>query len=112
VNDEPMVTVGVDTHHRGQMITATRRWKDRLATLTSRYLRWEERRTRRIRHWSMKKRWLAFVLVPVVVLCCGGVVVGAPVLSLLRITLEASRWGPGMARGPGSASLWAGADAN
>jgi hypothetical protein len=52
--------------------------KDRLATLTSRYLRWEERRTRRIRHWSMKKRWLAFVFVPVVVLCCGGVVVGAP----------------------------------
>jgi hypothetical protein len=48
-------------------------------------------------------RHLAFVLVPVVVLCCSGVVVGAPVLSVLRITLQAGRRCPGIARGPRSA---------
>jgi hypothetical protein len=76
------------------VITAAHRWKEHLATLTERYLQWEERRTRRIRQWAIPKRWCVFVLVPLVIFCAGGVVAGVPVLWVLRITLEASRGAP------------------
>jgi hypothetical protein len=59
--------------------------------LPERYRRWEARNVARFGGWSMRRRWLTFVLVPTMILCCGGTALGAPAAWLLGTTIEASR---------------------
>jgi hypothetical protein len=40
--------------------------------LPERYRRWEARNVARFGGWSLRRRWLTFVLVPTLILCCGG----------------------------------------
>jgi hypothetical protein len=47
----------------------------------------------RMSRWSVRRRWVALVLVPLFVGCCGGLV-GSPALWLLSATAEASRGKP------------------
>lgn len=76
------------------MITPTEQEPTRREKFTAGYLRWERRRAARFAHWSVRRRWVAFVLVPIMVMCCGGTVVGLPLAWLFRVTIEASRGAP------------------
>ena len=58
------------------------------------YAEWEERTAARFAHWSLGRRWTTFVLVPTVVMCCGGTVAGVPLAWVLRETVEASKGAP------------------
>jgi hypothetical protein len=68
---------------------------ERFATLIERYERWERRHiTARIGGWSVRRRFLTFVVLPLTaLLCCGGPV-GIPVLLLARETVDAGRGSP------------------
>lgn len=57
-------------------------------------LRWEQRKVDRLSTWSVRRRWATFVLLPTLLVCCGGMVVGVPVAWVLRQTIEASRGAP------------------
>lgn len=76
------------------MITPTEREPKLREKLTAGYLRWESRRAARFAHWSVRRRWVAFVLVPITVFCCGGTVVGLPLAWVFRVTIEASKGAP------------------
>ena len=56
-----------------------------------RYERWEQRRRQRITGWSVRRRWIVLVLVPLMGLCCCGPLVGVPVVWFLRITDQAGK---------------------
>ncbi|GID98020.1 hypothetical protein ACFQFC_15835 [Amorphoplanes digitatis] len=66
----------------------------RWTRLTSGYVRWEHRKAARFNSWSSGRRWATFVLLPTLVFCCGGTVVGVPVVWAIRETVEASRGAP------------------
>jgi len=55
---------------------------------------WEVRNTDRFAGWSVRRRWATFVLLPMLVFCCGGTAVGIPSAWALRLTLEASKGAP------------------
>ncbi|WP_246608155.1 hypothetical protein [Paractinoplanes toevensis] len=76
------------------MIANVRRWVDSVAGFQGRYLRWESRAVRRLGGWSVPRRWATFVLLPTLLFCCGGTVVGVPAAWVLRQTMEASRGAP------------------
>lgn len=44
--------------------------------------------------WSVGRRWLTFVLLPSLLFCCCGTVVGVPLAWVLHETIEASRGAP------------------
>lgn len=69
----------------GEKIT---RWWDRWRAWHKRI---EGRVLARTRGWSTRRRYLAFVLAPLFVLCCCGTVVGAPLAWVVRITIEAGQ---------------------
>lgn len=64
---------------------------DRLAQMRQRFQAWEQRTAARLRGWSVRRRWAVLVLVPTVVLCCGGTVIAVPVVWVWRVTAEASK---------------------
>ena len=66
----------------------------RLARVNGRYLRWERRSAERFAEWSVRKRWVVFVLVPTVLVCGGGTLFGIPLAWVARETIEASRGAP------------------
>lgn len=70
-----------DTRIMGERST---RWKDR-------YGRFDARIRSRASGWSVRRRWLVFVLAPLLVFCCCGGVVGVPLLWVIRQTLQAGR---------------------
>jgi hypothetical protein len=76
------------------MITRGGPGSSRWAQVRERYDEWERRKAARFAHWSVPRRWVTFVLVPTVVMCCGGGVVGVPVAWVLRETIEASKGAP------------------
>jgi hypothetical protein len=63
----------------------------KLTRVSERYERWEEHRRAHFAKWSVQRRWLIFVMVPVVLLCCGGTVIGAPLAWVVGTTIEAGR---------------------
>jgi hypothetical protein len=84
--DRPLLTyrAGVITH-----IDGLKRWASRAR---ERYGRWEARvASGRLSGWSVRRRWIILVLVPTVLVCCGGTVIGVPVAWALRLTIEASK---------------------
>ncbi|MFC7529112.1 hypothetical protein [Actinoplanes sp. GCM10030250] len=59
--------------------------------ITTRYYGWERRAAGRFKTWSVRRRWLTFVLLPLMVAgCCGGVV-GVPALVFLQATVDAGK---------------------
>jgi len=58
------------------------------------YRQWERRAAGRFSGWSVRRRWVAFVLAPLLILCCCGGVVGVPVLWMIRETVKAGRGAP------------------
>lgn len=69
------------------MITNVDRARDR-------YQRWEARTATRFTGWSVRRRWTILVLLPTLLVCCGGTAFGVPAAWVLRTTLEASRGAP------------------
>lgn len=67
------------------------KWVKRGQVAKASYARWEARRVARLTGWSVGRRWATFVLLPAVVLCCGGTIVGVPVAWVFGETVEASR---------------------
>ena len=76
------------------MITMTKPMLSHLAKVKARYESWERRRTARLATWTVGRRWLAFVLLPTLLICCGGTIVGIPVAWALRKTIEAGKGAP------------------
>lgn len=76
------------------MITMFERGANRWARIKARYEAWERRKASRFAAWSDGRRLATFVLLPSMVLCCGGGVVGIPTAWALRETTEASRGAP------------------
>ncbi|WP_433308069.1 hypothetical protein ACQP2F_46460 (plasmid) [Actinoplanes sp. CA-030573] len=66
-------------------------WRDRAARLSERYDAWEARRLTRLSGWTVRRRYVTFVLAPLLLCCCGGGVLGVPVVWFLRTTIEAGR---------------------
>jgi hypothetical protein len=80
--------------YRARMITTTGQEPNRWVRAKARYEGWERRRVARFTRWSVRRRWVTFVLLPVMVMCCGGAVVGAPLAWVFRLTIEASKGAP------------------
>lgn len=59
-----------------------------------RYLAWERRTAERLSKWPVARRWITVVLVPAVLLCGCGSIVGAPLSWLIGTTIQASRGAP------------------
>lgn len=76
------------------MITGDWRGSDRWTRIKASFTRWEHRSVARLGGWSVGRRWVVFVLLPVLVICCGGTLIGAPLAWLLRETVEASKGAP------------------
>jgi hypothetical protein len=76
------------------MIIRSGKESNRCARVKARYERWERRKASRFAAWSDGRRLATFVLLPSLVRCCGGVVVGIPMAWALRETTEASRGAP------------------
>jgi hypothetical protein len=74
-----------------QVITTTKPMLSHLAKAKARYESWERRRTAQLGTWTVGRRWLAFVLLPTLLICCGGTVVGIPAAWALRKTIEAGK---------------------
>ncbi|MEU4216194.1 hypothetical protein [Actinoplanes sp. NPDC026623] len=55
---------------------------------------WQGRAARRLQGWSVRRRWVALVLLPVLLCACGGIGVGAPLSWVIGMTLEASKGAP------------------
>ncbi|MFC3386919.1 hypothetical protein ACFOHP_33930, partial [Couchioplanes caeruleus subsp. azureus] len=67
-------------------------WRDRITRLVEALRRWSEQpRGQRIAGWSTRRRWMVLVLLPTLLVCCGGTVVAVPVAWVWRLTAEASR---------------------
>jgi hypothetical protein len=62
-----------------------------LNRMTPRYGRWEARIAARLHGWSIGRRWVVLVLVPCLLCCGGGVVLGGPLVWILGETVKASR---------------------
>lgn len=74
------------------MITGDDRLVSRLARVRDRYEAWERRLVAsRLRGWSVRRRLVTFVVLPMVTLLCCGAPVGIPALVLVRETVEAGR---------------------
>uniref|UniRef100_UPI003F493A2B hypothetical protein n=1 Tax=Actinoplanes sp. CA-084688 TaxID=3239901 RepID=UPI003F493A2B len=68
--------------------------RERWASIARRYERWEQRAVGRFAGWSTLRRWVVFVLVPLLLFgCCGGVI-GVPLLWLTRETIKAGKGAP------------------
>ena len=65
-----------------------------LAEAKVQYLCWERRTVERFASWSVVRRWLTFVLLPLTLFCSGGTMIGAPIAWVFRQTVEASRGAP------------------
>ena len=76
------------------MITVVDRARLHLATGSAVYRRWEQRTGARITGWSVRRRWATFVLLPTLLFCCGGTVLGVPAAWIARETIDASRGAP------------------
>jgi hypothetical protein len=50
------------------------------------YEGWEARRVGRLSGWPRRRRWLVFVLLPVLLVCGGGTAVGVPVVWAVGLT--------------------------
>ena len=72
----------------------TERLSSSLAKVKVQYARWEGRNVARFTTWSVARRWVSFVFVPTVLICCGGTVVGVPAGWVFRETVEASKGAP------------------
>jgi hypothetical protein len=64
---------------------------ERIARWRERHERIEARVLGRVREWSTRRRWVAFVLVPMLVFCCCGGVVGVPLVWFIRETIKAGQ---------------------
>lgn len=62
--------------------------------LAARYFRWERRHAARFVSWPVGRRWSVFVLLPALLICCGGTVFGVPLAWVLRGAVEAGRGAP------------------
>lgn len=80
--------------YRAGMTSDKRRWRARLAWIAAWHQQWEARNVGRIGGWSTRRRWLAFVQLPLLVFCCGGTVIGLPAMWVIGETVEASRGAP------------------
>src|SRR5262245_43334191 len=80
--------------YRADVITIGERWRSRVTQLGTRYQRWENRDSRRPTGWSVSRRWTILVLLPTLLVCCGGTVIGVPLAWVLRQTVEAGRGAP------------------
>jgi hypothetical protein len=54
--------------YRARMITTSGQEPNRLVKIMARYEGWERRRVSRFAHWSVRRRWITFVLLPIMVL--------------------------------------------
>ncbi|MEU7902184.1 hypothetical protein [Actinoplanes sp. NPDC049118] len=73
------------------MITDVDQPPSRWARIEAGYRRWETRTSARFSHWSVRRRWTIFVLLPTLLICCGGTVAGVPVAWVLGETIKAGR---------------------
>jgi hypothetical protein len=73
----------------------------RFAQLSERFQQWERRVGARLSGWSVRRRWLVLVLLPTLLICGCGTVVGIPAAWVLRTTLAAIGW----LRSPGKISM-------
>ena len=76
------------------MIAGIDRWHPALGRAAEGYRRWEQRHAGRLRGWSTRRRWAVFVLVPALLIGCGGSIIALPVQWALTQTIEASRGAP------------------
>lgn len=76
------------------MITGNGQTPNRWVTVKVRYESWVRHRSAQFAHWSVRRRWVTFVMLPVMVMCCGGTVVGVPLAWVFRVTVEASKGAP------------------
>jgi hypothetical protein len=63
----------------------------RIDQLRARFTGWENRAVDRFKHWPVGRRWVVFVLLPCMVICCGGAVVGIPLTWFVNETVKAGR---------------------
>ncbi|MFI5898450.1 hypothetical protein ACIA5D_51130 [Actinoplanes sp. NPDC051513] len=66
------------------MIRTGERWRSRVTNLVDHYQQWEDHRRHRLAGWSVRQRWTVLVLVPTVLVCCGGTVIGVPLAWIAR----------------------------
>jgi len=62
-----------------------------ITRLKTRYLRWEDRAGRHFHRWPMGRRWAVLVLLPALLLTCGGTVIGGPLAWITGQTIEAGK---------------------
>ncbi|MEU4239528.1 hypothetical protein [Actinoplanes sp. NPDC026619] len=73
------------------MITQVDRVKRWATEIRATYDQWEAQVSAGRLSRSVRRRWVTLVLLPVLLVCCGGTVVGVPVAWVARLTIEASR---------------------
>jgi hypothetical protein len=76
------------------VITDVDQVPSRSARIEAGYRRWETRTAARFGHWSVRRRWTVFVLLPTLLICGGGTVAGVPVAWVFGETIKASRGAP------------------
>ena len=76
------------------MITDVDPTLDRSARIAAAFRGWETRTAARFIHWSVRRRWTVFVLLPTLLICGGGTVAGVPVAWVFGETIKASRGAP------------------
>lgn len=77
------------------MITAIDHVLSRFARIRESYEEWERRQVAsRLGDWSVRRRLLTFVLLPLMLLLCCGAPIGIPALVFVRETVEAGRGSP------------------
>jgi hypothetical protein len=59
--------------------------------IIARYEGWESRRVQRLSGWPRRRRWLVFVLLPVMLFCGGGTAIGIPIMWAIGLTADASK---------------------
>jgi hypothetical protein len=65
-----------------------------ISRLKTRYLTWENRTAGRLHHWSVRRRWAVLVLIPALLVSCGGTIVGGPLAWITGQTIEAGKGAP------------------
>src|SRR4051812_31468624 len=61
-----------DVAYGARMIARINRWRPAVDQVAEEYQRWEQRHASRMRGWSTRRRWTVFVLLPVLLIGCGG----------------------------------------
>jgi hypothetical protein len=62
-----------------------------MRAMATRYRGWQARAVRRFHRWSLRRRWVAFALLPAVLVGGAGAVLGVPLTRLIAPTATASR---------------------